>query len=566
MRVNVFASLNFLESFSVDNEWVGIDYSGLFREKAPPMAVDQATMFPLLRYFSIAGAIVVGLATVVVAIIMTKATEQQLVAQREASNVALAKAFSNSIWSEFRYHVQEVADLNGGELRAHPGTKHLYSAVQRLMKDLSIVKVKIYALNGNTVFSTEAGQMGSSKAGKPGFIKSSNGEVATEISHRDRFSAFEQEVFGIDVVSSYIPIFDRAGKVESVFEVYDDVTATLDAIRAERNRTILAIAALFAGLYLILFLIVRHAANLMRQQHEEMHAAKVELLEINAQFADEVATRIMTEEALRESHATLEASEAEARKLLAKVSETSEALAIERKENEMQRQFVSVVSHEFRTPLAIIDGAANRLSRKLNEPAHERLQQMIGKIRNAVSRMTELIDDTLSSDKAYSERLALSLKECSIQALIAEVCDRQQSVSPDYHITTDFGDLPDAIIADDKQLDHVFTNLLSNAVKYSPESRTCHVACCRAGSDVLITVSDSGVGISAQELPKLFQRFFRASSAVGIAGTGIGLNLVKKLVDMHGGEISVASELGRGSAFTVRLPIAGPDAIAEAAA
>jgi len=183
----------------------------------------------------------------------------------------------------------------------------------------------------------------------------------------------------------------------------------------------------------------------MRQQHDDIMMAKASSVETNADLADEVATRKESQDALKKSNTTLQASEAEARDLLAKVTETFEVLAFEKKENEMQRQFVSMASHEFRTPLAIIDGSANRLTRMLVDVSDDWLVEKIAKIRSAVSRMTEMIESTLYTDKAYSERLELSLNKRSFKALIEDICDRQRAVTPDFRIELHFGNMPNVI-------------------------------------------------------------------------------------------------------------------------
>ena len=131
--------------------------------------------------------------------------------------------------------MQSSADLDGDALRAHPKTPELLQSVKNMMRGLSVVKVKVYALNGNTVFSTEAAQMGDQKAGNPGFLSARGGRPISEYSNRAKFSAFENEIFDIDVVSSYIPIRDENGRVEAVFEVYDNVTATLQKMEERRN-------------------------------------------------------------------------------------------------------------------------------------------------------------------------------------------------------------------------------------------------------------------------------------------------------------------------------------------
>ncbi|HBF99342.1 MAG TPA: histidine kinase, partial [Alphaproteobacteria bacterium] len=114
------------------------------------------------------------------------------------------------------------------------------------------------------------------------------------------------------------------------------------------------------------------------------------------------------------------------------------------------------------------------------------------------------------------------------------------------------------IRADRGAIDQIITNLLTNAVKYAPDNPEVTITGWREGDDILLSVQDHGLGISAADQQHLFTRFFRAETSTGIAGTGIGLNLVRQLVTMHGGSITVDSAVGQGSTFTVRLPVSGP--------
>ena len=111
----------------------------------------------------------------------------------------------------------------------------------------------------------------------------------------------------------------------------------------------------------------------------------------------------------------------------------------------------------------------------------------------------------------------------------------------------------------------MLTNLLSNAIKYSPDAQDIKIRALASGDDIIIEIRDHGIGIDEEDLPKMFGKFFRAKTSVGIAGTGIGLYLTKTLVEMHGGSISLQSMRGEGSTFTVRLPIAGPSKVEQAA-
>ena len=135
---------------------------------------------------------------------------------------------------------------------------------------------------------------------------------------------------------------------------------------------------------------------------------------------------------------------------------------------------------------------------------------------------------------------------------------RQLEINEDYEIICDLKHLPDSIIGDELALEQILDNLLSNAVKYSPNGPKITVRGWCEGSNTFLSISDRGVGIDEEELPKMFGRFFRASTSAGIPGTGIGLNLAKSLVELHDGSIYVESKKGHGSTFTVRLPIDGP--------
>lgn len=231
------------------------------------------------------------------------------------------------------------------------------------------------------------------------------------------------------------------------------------------------------------------------------------------------------------------------------------ALAREREYNAMQEQFVSMASHEFRTPLTIISSAAQRIERKAERHSPEELKHRTQKIRNAVQRMVMLIESVLNSAKMDAGKLRIHTSPCRLAKIVEEVCLRQQELSPRHRISVRLDGLPQEIIADGSLLEQVFSNLLSNAVKYAPDSPLIEVRGESDGSEVHISVADRGIGIPAKELPKIFNRFFRASTATGIAGTGIGLNLVAQIVGAHGGDVEVKSVEGRGTIFVVHLPV-----------
>lgn len=255
--------------------------------------------------------------------------------------------------------------------------------------------------------------------------------------------------------------------------------------------------------------------------------------------------------------------------------EAAEALRValerERELNQLQREFVSMTSHEFRTPLAIIDASTQRLMRRRATLAEGDFLNLGTEIRSAVARMVGLIDAILSASRLDSGEIRFAPQSCDLRHILTEVCHRQQALTRNHVILCEVDDLPDRLVADSTLLDQVVTNLLANAVKYSPKGGQVLVKGWREGDRALFSVSDQGVGIPPEDLPRLFQRFFRARTSTGIAGTGIGLNFVKRLVEMHGGTITVQSVEGGGSTFTVDLPMrpaagaGGARALAEAA-
>ena len=254
--------------------------------------------------------------------------------------------------------------------------------------------------------------------------------------------------------------------------------------------------------------------------------------------------------------ATNVTEQVEAEQKIARQHDLETELAKEREINGLQRQFVSMVSHEFRTPLAIIDGSAQRLLRRLHALNPERAGEALHKIRRSVSRLTDLMESVLNAARLEEGRIDYVPEPCNLNEIVREICESYSEVYPDHRIDMAIDDLPEHIVADSKLIRQVVSNLTSNAVKYSPAGTTIHVqgSVDAANDDAVISVKDEGVGIPKSEIDQLCGRFFRASTSTGIAGSGIGLHLVRHFIAMHGGRMEVESVEGEGSTFTVRLP------------
>jgi two-component system, OmpR family, sensor kinase len=244
--------------------------------------------------------------------------------------------------------------------------------------------------------------------------------------------------------------------------------------------------------------------------------------------------------------------------LAQQASMLEERLAHEQRLTQLQRNFVSMASHEFRTPLTIIDGHAQRMIKTKDRLPAEQIAERAGKIRAAVLRMTSLMENLLNSARLFDGGAGLYYHpvEIDLAALLHDVCQLHREIAPRAHIRENFAGERLPVVGDAKLLSQVFGNLLSNAIKYSPGGGPITIAAVMQAEEVVVTVEDRGIGIPEQDRDHLFARYSRGSNVSGIVGTGIGLYLAKMVVDLHHGAITVESRKGEGARFTVRLPAA----------
>jgi two-component system, OmpR family, sensor kinase len=233
-----------------------------------------------------------------------------------------------------------------------------------------------------------------------------------------------------------------------------------------------------------------------------------------------------------------------------------ERLAHQQRVSLLQRNFVSMASHEFRTPMTVIDGHARRLDKIRETVTPAEIGERTGKIRSAVLRMTHLIDNLLNSSRLIDGHAGLYLHpaEMNMTALLREVCQLHREMVPGSQIAERFTAEAVPMVGDAKLLFQVFSNILSNAIKYSPDGARIEVAMTGTANEIDVVISDHGIGIPARDLDRVFERYHRGGNVSGIVGTGVGLYLVKMVVDLHHGTVEVQSREGEGSRFTVQLP------------
>jgi diguanylate cyclase (GGDEF)-like protein len=234
-------------------------------------------MFRLLKYFSIASFASVVVATIVLSALFQRSSTQGLLELGERNNVLLTQSFANSLWPKLRPLLESPQTPSSASPHARASIDDLHSQVLMQMSGTNVVKVKVYNLQGRTVYSTEPSQIGGDESTNSAFQEASKGKVASALTYKDRFTAFHHEISQRDILFSYIPLRSNVnGTVEGVFEVYTDVTDLTEKLKEQRQIVTLSVATVFAVLYIVLFLIVKRADTIIadsarKLQHVATH-------------------------------------------------------------------------------------------------------------------------------------------------------------------------------------------------------------------------------------------------------------------------------------------------------
>lgn len=241
----------------------------------------------------------------------------------------------------------------------------------------------------------------------------------------------------------------------------------------------------------------------------------------------------------------------------------------EREIDKMKNEFVSVVSHELRTPLTSILGYTELLLAREFKPVER--QEFVQTVYDQANQLSKMVDDLLNLSRLDAGQIKLNRWVVSLHQIIREITKQlNETLSEKHRLLIDIPEGIPPIFADKDKVRQILTNLLSNAIKYSPNGGQVALIVRELRKvppgapplpnerSVIIAVRDQGMGISEEDLPKLFTRFFRVDNSTTrkIGGTGLGLSITKALIELHGGRIWATSTLGRGTTFWVTLPIA----------
>jgi signal transduction histidine kinase len=248
--------------------------------------------------------------------------------------------------------------------------------------------------------------------------------------------------------------------------------------------------------------------------------------------------------------------------------ELRDTIKKEKELNELKSRFISTASHEFRTPLTAILGSAELLECYSDKWSEEKKQVHFERIYSRVKHMTQILDDVLLVGKAEAGKLEFNPAPMNVLEFCHGLVEELQLSTGCQHtiLFTSQGSgcqsqscadlsLCTSVALDEKLLLHILSNLLSNALKYSPVGSTIHFILTCLDRHLEFQIQDQGIGIPEEDQPRLFEAFHRANNASKFPGTGLGLVVVKNAVDLHGGSITVNSQMGVGTTFTVTLPL-----------
>lgn len=235
--------------------------------------------------------------------------------------------------------------------------------------------------------------------------------------------------------------------------------------------------------------------------------------------------------------------------------EVLKALEVEKELNNLKSRFVTTASHEFRTPLGTILSSASLIARYEGSEETEKRMKHVERIRSAVGNLTEILNDFLSVEKLEEGIVRNNPVQFDLNDFVLSIIEELKTITKKgQQIVFHHNGKTTSVFLDNQLLRNSLINLISNAIKYSDEGKEITVRTSVNGNSIRIEITDQGIGIPPEDQQHMFSRFFRAKNATNIQGTGLGLNIVRKYIELMEGKIGFSSELGVGTTFFVEFP------------
>ncbi len=280
-------------------------------------------------------------------------------------------------------------------------------------------------------------------------------------------------------------------------------------------------------------------------------------------FVIDITERVQQQDKIKQLNVDLERKVYERTRILQEAllelerskEELSQALEKEKELNDMKSRFVSMASHEFRTPLSTILSSVSLISKYKTTEEEDKREKHVQRVKSAVNNLTLILSDFLSMGKLEEGKVMANYMEFPIDNQVQEAITELQGILKTGQ-RIDYRHKGESLVYLDRHfIKNILINLLSNAIKFSPENKSIEVETTVGKKEISLYVKDSGIGISKEDQEHLFERFFRAKNVTNIQGTGLGLYIVTKYVDLMNGKIDFESVLNEGTSFTITFPL-----------
>jgi two-component system cell cycle sensor histidine kinase PleC len=479
-------------------------------------------MFSYLRYFSAISLVLVVLAAYLVGIYFKSIASQDVEDLVKRNNAALAQGYINSTWKKHSNVLQRLNRISVTKWNKYREFRRFKEETLRYFEEMPIAKVTIYTTNGGVILSSQATEkVLSNKAARDNFAAASDGEITSRILRNATYILPNGETEQGTLVQTFIPILSdyfvpivadqNVKKTEAIIELNYNVTPQWQKLTLFQFVATGGIISIFVILILVLFFSSRRAESIIAKQHE-----------INLEL-------------------TAAAAAAEA-------------------ENRDKSQFLANISHELRTPLNAIIGFSEILRNETTTILQGTHKEYLNDIHSSGSHLLSLINDILEYSKAEAGKLEVDISEIDAVKMIKNSMRLVLPRAEEAQVTL-MEDLPSKhfiLQTDAKKLKQVLLNLLSNAVKFTPAGGEVRISAWldEPSDKVSFEVKDTGIGISAKDISRVMTPFGQVDSTLArrFEGTGLGLPLSKKLVEIMGGEFDIQSEVNKGTTITLTFP------------
>jgi signal transduction histidine kinase len=489
-------------------------------------------MLKIYRYLATASAVLLFLALMLIVWFYNQQATRDLVDMAAKHSIAVDRMLSNTIWSHYQDHFAAAENMSRDALRSHPETAEINDLITKITEGVQILKVKIYSTDGLIIYSTNPSDIGGDYTHSEAFTAAAQeGRLSSSLSYRDRFSAFSGEVFNRDVVETYLPKFDDAGNVLGVVELYADVTEVKEQIDGTTIRILIFLTVIFGLMYAVL------VVGIMRRG--------IEPIEIASKRAAEIGPRMPG------IRLPIDDMPKEVRPLILAINAALERLD---RALDAQRRFAADAAHEVLTPLALLrtridtmDGSAGDAN-----PIARRLRDDVDMMSDMVHQLLDLAElESHGSATGEAEQADLHGVALEVVSMLAPLAVRD---GKELALSGATGPIP--VKGCSKMLNRALRNLIENALGHTPENTTVEV---NLGAEGLIRVMDQGEGVPVERRDAVFQRFWRGDNRSG-PGAGLGLSIVRRIVESMDGRIWIEDAPGGGACFAVQLVTASTTA------